>query len=233
MAQVRNETILRYLGGEGEGPGGVVGASVRDGAVSARLGDAWNTKGGVRVAKEGEWLTGYRGGPRGGGGGGGFGDGSGDGSGGDGSGGGGGNTYQKLSADDIKGTGAIKTAPVASGEREQEAAVKIRIGGTLGAVAGMGKIDRAAVDGIFRRRMGAVKACYERALKVNQAVEGKVTVRVTVGMAGTVTAVEVLENTTGDAQIAACIAEKVKAFPFPPPEEGSVLVTQTFLLHAG
>jgi len=135
-----------------------------------------------------------------------------------------------MSADDVGGGRAIKTGPVAAGQRQEEAAVRIRIGENMGESAGPGKISVASVESVFRRRRGAIQTCYERALKVNAGIEGKVSVRFTIGAAGTVTQIQVVENSTGDSGVGACIAEKIKGWPFPPPEGGLVIVTRHFLL---
>jgi TonB family protein len=208
VAKVREGTLLKFLDGEGGGGvRGLVGAE----AAGEGMAGAFNTSGGGTLVAGDSF--GYRGG-RGGGGGG----------------GGGGNTYQKLSDDDVGGGGPIRTGPVATGQRQEEAAVKLRIGGGFGEQAGPGKISVASVESVFRRRRGAIQTCYERALKVNANIEGKVSIRFTIGAAGTVTQIQVVENSTGDSGVGACISEKIKGWPFPPPEGGLVIVTRHFLL---
>ena len=209
VAKVREGTILKFLDAGGGGVRGLIGAE----AAGDGMAGAFNTSGGGTVIAADSF--GYRGGRGGAGGGGG---------------GGGGNTYQKMSAGDVGGGRAIKTGPVSTGEREEEAAVRIRIGGGFGEQAGPGKISAASVESVFRRRRGAIQTCYERALKVNTSTEGKVSVRFTIGAAGTVTQIQVLENSTGDSGVGTCITEKIKGWPFPPPEGGLVIVTRHFLL---
>jgi len=146
-----------------------------------------------------------------------------------------GTTFQKMASSDMKGTGrlAAGAGKVTVGEKTDEVAVKIRVSGNLGSQGGSGKIDRASVESVFRRRKGAIQSCYERALKVNSQVQGKVAIRFTIGPAGTVTEISVSENSTGDSQIGACITEKVRTWPFPPPDEGSVTFVYPFMLTSG
>jgi TonB family protein len=211
VARVREGTLLKYLDGEGGGIRGLVGAEAADSGLAG----AFNSSGGGTLVASDDY--GYRGG-RGRGGGG-----SGDGP-------GGGDTYQKMSDEDVKGRGSIKAGPVASASRTEERAVKIRIGGSLGEQSGPGSVSAASVESVFRRRRGAIQSCYERALKVNQAVEGKVSIRFTIGTAGTVTQISVVENSTGDTGVAQCIMDRVRGWPFPPPDGGLVIVTRHFLL---
>jgi len=211
LAKVRNTTILRHLGGFGAGPGTIQGAGVEQGAAAARLTSAWDTKG-VEVAGAGAPPSGFRAGPPGGGG------------------SGQGTTYAKLDREEM---GSMRpAAQVAGGAREEEVKVRIREG-QLGEQAGLGKIDKAAVESVFRRRMSAIRVCYERSLKTNPDVQGKVTIRFTIGRAGTITAIEVTENTTGDAAIGTCIAQKVRSWRFAPPDEGEVTFSYPFLLQKG
>ncbi len=210
LAKVRNTTILRHLGGYGSGPDAIQGAGVEHGAAAARLTSAWETRG-VEVAGAGAPPSGFRAGPPG-------------------AGSGQGTTYEKLGRDEMGPT--RPSAQVAGGQREEEIKVRIREG-TLGDQTGIGRIDKAAVESVFRRRMSAIRVCYERSLKVNPDVEGKVTIRFTIGRAGTITDIQVTENTTGDASIGTCIAQKVRTWRFSPPDEGEVTFSYPFLLQKG
>lgn len=210
LAKVRNTTILRHLGGYGAGPDAIQGAGVEHGSAAARLTSAWDTKG-VEVARAGAPPSGYRAGPPGGG-------------------SGQGTTYEKLGREEMGPT--RPAAQVAGGTREEEIKVRIREG-TLGDQTGIGRIDKSAVESVFRRRMSAIRVCYERSLKVNPDVQGKVTIRFTIGRAGTITDIQVTENSTGDAAIGTCIAQKVRAWRFSPPDEGEVTFSYPFLLQKG
>ncbi len=214
MARVQNSTILKFLG-----PGGGSNQAGRAMTAVAGMGDAWNMGNQMAVVQEGgSGGFGGIGGGRAGG-----------------MAGTPGTTFQKMAASDMKGTGrlAASASKVTGGDKSDEVAVKIRVSGNLGSQGGTGKIDRASVESVFRRRKGAIQSCYERALKVNSQVQGKVVIRFTIGPAGTVTDISVAENSTGDSQIGACIAEKVRAWPFPPPDEGSVTFVYPFMLTSG
>ena len=209
VAKVRDTTILRHLGVAGEGPGTIAGTGVEDGAAANRLNGAWNTKG-VRVANEDDSPSGFHAGQP-----------SGDDQ---------GNTYASLSKDDVKSK--TKVGKVGGGERRQETSIRIRRG-KLGNQTGTGKIDKAAVASVFRRRMSAIRVCYEKALKLNPDVQGKVTLRFTIGRAGTITNITVTKNSTGDPGVATCITQKVRRWRFSPPDEGEVTFSYPFLLQRG
>ncbi|MBN2494765.1 MAG: AgmX/PglI C-terminal domain-containing protein [Deltaproteobacteria bacterium] len=156
----------------------------------------------------------------------------------------------------------VATAPGQHGSRGVDgAASATSIGdlGTTGVVGGAGKGGRkkaearvvakvssaalqefesdsrspADIKKVIRRRLGGIKHCYEKRLKRNPELQGKVVIRFVVHPGGKIIEVEVLENTTGDAELAACIRSCVKAIRFPPAEGGETAVVYPFILAPG
>ncbi len=108
-------------------------------------------------------------------------------------------------------------------------------------VSGVVKSEAPAVDGELnpamvakevRSRLGAVKACYERALKRNPNLSGKIVIHWTITQAGTVSGVDVETDTLGDAEVASCIKLLVSHWRFPAPAGGSVEVSFPFVFSA-
>jgi TonB family protein len=144
---------------------------------------------------------------------------------------GGAGRYKGLTADETGG-GQIKTGSVTTADKgPEEPKINARVGGgSLASQGGAGQIDGAAVTSVFSRRKGAIKSCYESALKVNASLKGKVTIRFTIGPAGRITDISVADNSTGDAGIGACIVDKVRGWKFDPPTGGSVTFSYPFIL---
>jgi len=142
--------------------------------------------------------------------------------------------YKTLSKDE-KGGGNIDTTTVKTSEKGagEEAAIKVNVRtGSLGAEGGIGKIDNASVASVFGRRKGAIKACYERELRRNPGLNGRITLRFTIGTSGRITSINASQNTTGDEAIASCIISKVQDWKFDPPTGGAVTFTYPFILEA-
>lgn len=108
-------------------------------------------------------------------------------------------------------------------------------------VAGIVKSEAPAVDGELdpgivakevRSRLGAVKACYERGLKRNPGLSGKIVIHWTITAAGTVASVEVENDTMGDNEVAGCIKSLVSRWRFPAPSGGSVEVSFPFVFQS-
>jgi outer membrane biosynthesis protein TonB len=95
-----------------------------------------------------------------------------------------------------------------------------------------GELDPAMVAKEVRSRLGAIKACYERALKRNPTLSGKVVIHWTITQAGTVSGVDVEQDTLGDAEVASCIKALVARWRFPAPAGGSVDVSFPFVFQS-
>jgi hypothetical protein len=113
-----------------------------------------------------------------------------------------------------------------AGERTVKAAIKTEM------PAVDGELDPNMVAKEVRSRLGAIKACYERALKRNPNLSGKVVIHWTITQAGTVSGVDVETDTLGDAEVASCIKSLIARWRFPAPAGGSVDVSFPFVFQA-
>jgi hypothetical protein len=82
-------------------------------------------------------------------------------------------------------------------------------------------VDRAALSRYIRDRLGAIRGCYERELKRNPGLKGKVVMRFNITPAGRAGDVKIEENTLGSPEVASCIQGLMRSwiFPFKPPDE--------------
>jgi hypothetical protein len=86
---------------------------------------------------------------------------------------------------------------------------------------------------VVQRRIGGIKHCYERRLLRDPGTRGKIVVRFEIHPGGRVLVVEIVENTTADDALAACVARRVKAIRFPPCGGDTTSVTYPFVLDTG
>jgi TonB family protein len=94
-------------------------------------------------------------------------------------------------------------------------------------------IDRAEVQRVVKAHVGDVKRCYEAGLARRPDLEGKVTVKFTIGKTGTVIAASVLETSLNDRQTEQCIVASALKWVFPKPTgEGLVTLSYPFLLKS-
>lgn len=121
---------------------------------------------------------------------------------------------------------AARAAPV--GEREVKTSLQVDP-----PVIEEGHADAAAIAREMRSRRKAVSACYERALKQQPTLAGKLVVRFSLAAAGTVTAVELDEDTLGAPEVFACIRATALRWRFPPLAEGTAVLSFPFVFQPG
>jgi len=86
-----------------------------------------------------------------------------------------------------------------------------------------------AIRKVVRAKQAQARYCYERQLKTNPGLAGRLVAAVHIS-GGRVTSVELDENATGDAELGACIASKIRRWRFP--SEVSATVYLPFILSA-
>lgn len=137
------------------------------------------------------------------------------------------------SSDEAVALGSLRTSgdrEVASGAVAGENAVDARIKrGSPQPSPSTGYLDEGAVRATVGRRLGAIKACYERELRRTPTLAGRVTVAFTVGAIGRVTRARVTQNTLGASEVGTCVARQFRAMRFPSPTNGDVTFRYPFI----
>lgn len=128
----------------------------------------------------------------------------------------------------LRGAGKIAGGSTGAGSTEK------RVTGVVKSQAPAvdGELDPSLVSKEVRARIGAIKACYERSLKRNPNLSGKIKVRWTITAAGTVSSVEIDEDSMGDSEVVSCIKGLVSRWRFPAPSGGSVDVVYPFVFQS-
>jgi outer membrane biosynthesis protein TonB len=82
-------------------------------------------------------------------------------------------------------------------------------------------VDRDALARYVKARLKAIQNCYEKELKRNPGLKGKVLVRFSIKPSGRTGDIEIEENTLGDDAVASCIRTVIRGwvFPFKPDDE--------------
>ncbi len=97
---------------------------------------------------------------------------------------------------------------------------------------GAGDFDQSAVVRMITTRRAAIQACYERELRQNPTLQGRVAVQMTIQESGSVSGVRATENSTGSDAVASCVVRVIQGFRFNPgPEGGSVSYTFPFVFE--
>ena len=125
----------------------------------------------------------------------------------------------------LKGGDANVKTGGAGSERKVKGKVKRK---NAAAIDGTGALDPQSVNRIIGQRMGAIKGCYERALRRNPDLKGKLVIRFTISGSGKVTAARTVHNDlTPD--VGDCVSSAFKRFRFPQPDGGSLTMESPFM----
>jgi LPXTG-motif cell wall-anchored protein len=97
-----------------------------------------------------------------------------------------------------------------------------------GAESFSGTIDTKEVNAYVNDHFGQVRACYERRLKINSLLEGRLDLNIVVSTSGKVSAIGVNSDTVRDAEMLSCVKKTIRTWEFPKPEGGRVVIGKTF-----
>ena len=116
-----------------------------------------------------------------------------------------------------------------TGERELHYRVAPEEGEEIG---GSGTIDSDLVAQALKRELGRIRACYERALRHDPGLAGKLSVAFTLEQAGTVSGVRIDEDTLGDAGLRSCVVATLSGLRIAAPTGGSVQLRFPFVFES-
>jgi outer membrane biosynthesis protein TonB len=90
-------------------------------------------------------------------------------------------------------------------------------------------VDRDALARYVKARIKAIQNCYEKELKRNPNLKGKVLVRFNILSSGRTGEIEIEENTLGNDAVASCIRTVIRGWMFPFKPDGEVPVAYPFV----
>lgn len=90
-----------------------------------------------------------------------------------------------------------------------------------------GEISAAAASRVIGENSGAVRACYERALKSNHGLQGRLSLMLQVGASGQVQSVQV-GGSLRDPTVFSCVRSVASRWRFPAPTGGCAVVSAPF-----
>ena len=87
----------------------------------------------------------------------------------------------------------------------------------------VGGLDRETILKVVRRHQSEIKFCYESALATHPQLGGKITVAWTIDPSGAVSEANVAESGIDNANVEACVLQRVRRWRFPEPAGGGVV----------
>ncbi|MGH1348867.1 MAG: AgmX/PglI C-terminal domain-containing protein [Nannocystales bacterium] len=102
---------------------------------------------------------------------------------------------------------------VDKGVKKRERKIKGRAKASGTSAAGGG--DKKAIKATIKHRTSALQHCYNKALRVQPDLSGKMSFAIVINVMGSVTSVAIEEDTLGHAGVKACTKAKIKGWRFP------------------
>jgi len=100
-------------------------------------------------------------------------------------------------------------------------------------VAVRGGLERSEVDAVIQENLSQIRFCYNRGLRGNPSLNGKVTSAFTIGGDGVVKVSRISTSTLAASEVENCIMSKVASWKFPEPRGGGeVIVNYPFLFKS-
>ncbi len=96
-----------------------------------------------------------------------------------------------------------------------------------------GHLAPEVISRVIASHYGEVRYCYEKQLKMNPELEGKLTVRFTIGLDGHISAAKIEDSSLNNMEVESCVLYKIKNWRFPRPRGGTVTVIFPFIFMGG
>lgn len=90
-------------------------------------------------------------------------------------------------------------------------------------------VDHNALTRFVKARIKSLQSCYEKELKRNPNLKGKLVVRFTIRPNGRIGSIDIEENTLGNDAVGACIRSYIRTWAFPFKPDGEVPVVYPFV----
>jgi hypothetical protein len=95
-----------------------------------------------------------------------------------------------------------------------------------------GFCQASMIEQRVRRHIAGVRACYEQALQNDRTLSGRITAQWTIGLDGTVTSVQITENSMNSDAVEQCISSEVRRMRFEQPDGGTCVVAFPFTFRS-
>lgn len=99
---------------------------------------------------------------------------------------------------------------------------------------GGGELDKVEIDVAIKQRMPSIRACYEKELRRDPELAGRVTVRFVIDRSGAVKYAALRASDLDNPLVESCVVSEVRDLRFPAPRgTGTVVVSYPFVFSAG
>lgn len=88
----------------------------------------------------------------------------------------------------------------------------------------LGSLDKSLIDRTVKKHLAQIRYCYERELKTDPSLAGKVTMKFVIEADGSVSSAIVKSTTLGSETVEACLSQRLLRMRFPAPKGGGIVI---------
>ncbi len=144
----------------------------------------------------------------------------------------------------IGGTAGIATSGINSlirkdgaagalgGKGDRSVAGKVTTQPRLSQIKGTGELSKDEIQRVINSHVGEIQYCYEKQLRTNSGLAGRVVLEWTVSTAGSVSVVKVATSSLASNDATKCMMDRVKTWKFPKPRgNGAITIVYPFVFN--
>lgn len=118
------------------------------------------------------------------------------------------------------------------GKGDRAVAGKVSTQPRLSQVKGQGQLSKDEIQRVINKHVGEIQYCYEKQLRANSGLSGRVVLEWVVTTSGAVSVVKVNTSSLSSAEATKCMMDKVKRWKFPKPSgNGAVTIVYPFVFN--
>ena len=118
------------------------------------------------------------------------------------------------------------------GKGDRQVGGKVTTQPRLSQIKGKGELSKDEIQKVINSHVGEIQYCYEKQLRTNAGLAGRVVLEWTVSTSGGVSVVKVATSTLASTDATKCMMDKVKTWKFPKPRgSGAVTVVYPFVFN--
>lgn len=94
-----------------------------------------------------------------------------------------------------------------------------------------GELSKEEIQKVINQHIGEIQYCYEKQLRTQPGLSGRVVLDWTVNLQGKVTVVKIAQSTMASSEATNCMMQKLKTWKFPNPRGGAVSIVFPFVFN--
>ena len=94
-----------------------------------------------------------------------------------------------------------------------------------------GELSKEEIQKVINKHIGEIQYCYEKQLRTQPGLSGRVVLDWTVNLQGKVTVVKIAQSTLASSEATNCMMQKLKSWKFPNPRGGAVSIVFPFVFN--